>query len=243
MFGIGFDFKSFSNFQNSLNGYATNEENTLPQGIQKAHEARDVPFGYNEDAQLINSVLWKVDNFDFWKKPAFSPKPCTLFSKKTYEETDGTNPVNTRSCEIIYAFSDKPIAEATKECRQVHQDLISDSPLTKLDAKFDAFLEETMTLEFLKGDVHPKTGETMYPVPVGYIVRDTTSRYREEHSACQTSCQPSYVMYKSEVLETYHILDFVLDGLKKSVGDDEVRRLSKADQRLFVIQTGKPEIQ
>lgn len=156
----------------------------------------------------------EADEYNFWREPAFSPKTCTLFSKNVFEKTQEGNPVTTRSCEIIYAFSDRPIAESTKECRQVHTNLITDSPVTQLDAEFNAFLEEQAILKYLKGNVHPETSELLCPVPVGYIVRDTTSWYRKEQYANQSSCQESYCIDKERILETYVILDFVLDGLK-----------------------------
>lgn len=242
MLGTKFDFKLFGNFQKSLKSYAS-ETNTLPSEIQKVYEASDVPFGYNEDAELINSVLWKVDDYNFWREPAFSPKTCTLFSKKVFEKKQEGNPVNTRSCEIIYAFSKRPIAETKKECRELDIDLILNSPLTGLDANFNAFLEEEKWTEYRRGDVHGKTDEIMLPVPVGYIVRDTTSWYRKEQYANQPPCQAGYCLDKEKILETYCILDFVLEGLKESVGEHAVRRLSKANQRLFVVPTGNPEIQ
>ncbi|MCK5233612.1 MAG: hypothetical protein KAJ91_02230 [Candidatus Aenigmarchaeota archaeon] len=216
---------------------SANEKNTLPQEIQKVYEASDVPFGYNEDADLINSVLWKLDEYDSWKKPNISPESCTLFSKNVYENTEGRNPVNTMSCEIIYAFSDRPIAESIKECRQIRADLRDDLSLTQTDVGFNAFFEEPTMLKHLKGNVHPKTGETMHPVPVGYIVRDANAWYREDLSANQSSCQRSYCMDRNDVLETYCILDFVLEGLKKSVGAGRIHSPSNVSKRLSVIPT------
>ncbi len=205
--------------------------------FENIYKASDVSFGYNEDAELINSVLWKVDDYDFWEKPPISPESCTLFSKKVYENTKGWNPKTTMSCEIIYAFSDKPVAEFTKDCRQIHTDLMGDSSLTQTDVGFNVFLEEPTTLKYLKGNVHPETGEPLHPVPVGYIVRDKTSWYREDRSANQSSCQRHYCLDRANVLETYCIADFVLEGLKKSVGTGRMRNSNNAHKRLSVIPT------
>ncbi|MCK4550639.1 MAG: hypothetical protein KAT91_01675 [Candidatus Aenigmarchaeota archaeon] len=235
-----FDFSNFGNLKNASKQYSK-EPNTLPPEVEKVYRAEDVPFKtHNYDASLIDNSLWKVStlgisNYEFWEKPKNPNKEYTFFSKNEFQKTTGGNPKKTISLDIIYAFSKEPVKTITKTDRQIHPELKVNSSLEQIPSEFNAFLEYTPeTIEYLKGNVHPKTGEGIYPVPVGYILKETTI-WSEEHKHANDTCGNHDRIYTKKTKETYWIFDSILETLKNDNIGKTITHPKNAEQRVFAI--------
>lgn len=194
----------------------------------------DTSFRYgHSDAVLINSAVHPSDGF--------SPNPpydFGLFSKKAFEYETWQNPSTSMECHIIYACHTplngkgwNPVKTITKQERMIHPE-IKEMPLKGAKIKGNAFLGEPEVIPtYLEGAIHPLTGETMVPVEVGYIIRETKWHVSQE------SCQSAPCVRNEIVGETYCILDFVLEGLRSA--NMKVARMKDYDkpQRVFVIET------